>query len=214
MSYSIGKYFLSAFLTPDITIDSCHPEMKGKPLPTKSFNQVGKTSKQANIFNVGPHVRWQACAQESREPPRQRHWFNFRLRGAEAWARAGKTSGGGGGPMKLEGEKVSQAEGLGGAEVQGCEVGCYGWRSEWSTWGSAEAGEPKEVGRSQITDLSLSLKDFKQGMDVSRFAIKYAASGSRRSGVSQTGGRKSSQKMAVGEHMRCSEDFCLTENAS
>ena len=29
--------------------------------------------------------------------------------------------------------RVSQAEGLGDAEVQGCEVGCYGWRSEWST---------------------------------------------------------------------------------
>ena len=58
------------------------------------------------------------------------------------------------------------------------------------------------------------LKDFKQGMNVSRSAIKHAASGSRWSEVSQTGGRRSSQKMAVGAHMRLLEDFCLTENAS
>ena len=49
---------------------------------------------------------------------------------------------------------------------------------------------------------------------MSRSAIKHAASGSRWSEVSQTGGRRSSQKMAVGEHMRLVEDFCLTENAS
>lgn len=48
-------------------------------------------------------------------------------------------------------------------------------------------------------------------MDVSRFAIEHAAPGSRWSGVSQTGGRKSSQNTAVGEHVRHGEDF-FTEN--
>lgn len=78
----------------------------------------------------------------------------------------------------------------------------------------AEGDELEEVGGSRVTDLIVSLKDFKQGTDVSRFAIRPAASGSRRGGVSQTGGRKSSQKVAVGKHTRHTEDFCLTENAS
>lgn len=80
--------------------------------------------------------------------------------------------------------------------------------------------EAQEVGCRQIiepcaklTDLSLSLKDSKQGMDVSRFAIEHAAPGSRWSGVSQTGDRKSSQNTAVGEHARYEENF-FTENAS
>lgn len=46
--------------------------------------------------------------------------------------------------------------------------------------------------------MSLSLKDFKQGVDVSRFAMEHAASGSRWSGESQTGGRKGSQKTGGG----------------
>lgn len=83
-------------------------------------------------------------------------------------------------------------------------------------WGEIDA---QDVGWRQIsepcaklTDLSLSLKDSKQGMDVSRFATEHAASGSRWRGVSQTGGRKRSQNTVVGEHARYEENF-FTENA-
>ena len=49
----------------------------------------------------------------------------------------------------------------------------------------AEGDELEEVGRSRVTDLIVSLKDFKQGTDVSRFAIRPAASGSRREGATE-----------------------------
>ena len=84
-------------------------------------------------------------------------------------------------------------------------------------WGAGR-DEAQEVGWRQITepctkltDLSLSPKDSKQGMDVSRFAIEHAAPGSRWSRVSQTGGRKSSQNTAVGEYGRYEENFFIED---
>lgn len=48
---------------------------------------------------------------------------------------------------------------------------------------------------------------------MSTFTMERASSGSRWTGVSQTGGGKSSQKTAGGEHTIYEEDF-FTENAA
>lgn len=62
-------------------------------------------------------------------------------------------------------------------------------------------------------ELGLSLKDFKQGMVVSRFPIEHAAPGSRWSGVSQNWRQEEKSEDAVGEHTRCKKDV-FTKNAS
>ena len=65
----------------DIMLDSRPPEMKDKPLPTKSINQVGKTSKHFQLEVT--HAMIDVCTGVMRAPHKG-HLFDFRLRGAGA----------------------------------------------------------------------------------------------------------------------------------
>lgn len=120
MSYFTGKYFLSAYLMPDSLLDSCHPETKGKPLPIKSFKQMGHISKH---FQPGArHAMVDTCTGVTRGPQPQGACSALCSEELMCEPEQGETRSGGVSAEAGGWGRVSQAE------VQGCDGWCCGWR--------------------------------------------------------------------------------------
>lgn len=179
---------------------------------TSSHKKHQSSGKDKQAFSTWGHLCNDRCVHRCHAGSHKSYLFNFRLRGAGAWARASNTREvrwswrvgkglAGRGMRSAETQVLSEVLWL--RSVDSLSGEHEGWRGRWIWRGKR--------GRSQIW--AYPWRILNRGMNVSRSAIKHAASGSRWNEVSQTGGRRRCQKAAVGEHMRL-EDFCLTENAS